>query len=191
VPTGPAEHTAAVDGVSVAPDGGTVELRFTGPPESLAPLSRIDVVAHDDCVQLAPVLRWLEDAQEAPDVRRSATVRLDEALRGRPVLGGAQRLVRPRPGLYYLEAQPWEQAVVTPDGGHLAIYFTGGLEPLHALDHIDVRYRPDRIVVTVFLGTTEDVSSWKAGPGISQVALIELEERVAGRRLVDGFADEA
>ena len=186
MPTGPAEHEGDVDGVSVAPDGGTVELRFTGPPESLAPLSRIDVVAHDDCVQLAPVLRWLDDAQEAPDVRRSATVRLEEPLRGRPVLGGTQRLVRPRPGLYNLEAESWERAVVTPDGGHLAIYFIGGLEPLHALGHIDVHYDPDRVVVTVFLGTTEDVSSWKAGPGISQVALIELDEPVAGRRLVDG-----
>ena len=186
MPTEPAEHTAAVDGVSVAPDGGSVELRFTGPPERLAPLSRIDVVEHDDCVQLAPVLRWLEEAHDAPGVRRSATVRLDEPLRGRPVLGGAQRLARPRPGLYNLEAQPWEQAVVTPDGGHLAISFVGGLEPLHALDHIDVRYHPDRIVVTVFLGRTENVSSWKTGPAISQVALIELEEPVAGRRHVDG-----
>jgi hypothetical protein len=191
MPTEPAEHSVAVDGVAVAPDGATVEVRFTGPPEDLAPLSRIDVVAHDDCVQLTPVLRWLEGAQKAPDVRRSATVRLEEPLRGRPVLGGAQRLVRPRPGLYNLEAEPWEQAVVTPDGGHLAIYFVGGVEPLHALDHIDVRYRPDRIVVIVFLGTTEDVSSWKTGPGISQVALIELDEPVAGRRVVDGFADVA
>jgi hypothetical protein len=191
VPTGPAEHAVAVDGLSVAPDGRTVEVRFTGPPESLAPLSRIDVVAHEDCIQLTPVLRWLEDARKAPDVRRSATVRLEKPLRGRPVLGGAQRLVRPRPGLYNLEAEPWEQAVVTPDGAHLAIYFMGGLGPLHALDHIDVRYSADRIVVTVFLGTTEDVSSWKAGPGISQVALIELDEPVAGRRLVDGLADMA
>jgi hypothetical protein len=188
MPTGPAEHATAVDGVSVARDGRTVELRFTGPPESLAPLSRIDVVAHDDCVQLAPVLRRLDDAHEAPDVRRSATVRLEEPLRGRPVLGGPERLVRPRKGLYNLEAQPWDQAVVTPDGGHLAIYFTGGLEPLHALDRIEVRHRPDRIVLTVFVGTTVDVSSWKAGPGISQVALIEVHEPVAGRRLVDGLA---
>jgi hypothetical protein len=191
MPSGPAEHAADVDAVSVAPDERTVELRFTGPPESVAPLSRIDVVAHEDCVQLVPVLRWLEAAPEAPDVRRSATVRLEEPLRGRPVLGGPERLVRPRPGLHNVEAQPWEHAVVTPDGGHLAIHYMGGLEPLHALDHIDVRYGPDRIVVTVFVGTTKDVSSWKAGPGISQVALVELDEPVAGRRLVDGHADVA
>jgi hypothetical protein len=58
---------------------------------------------------------------------------------------------------------------------------------LHELDHVDVRYEPERIVLTVYVGTTEDVDSWKL-PAITRVVLRELDEPVAGRRLVDGSA---
>jgi hypothetical protein len=185
---GTVEYDAAVEAVTVAPDGRSVSVVFRGPPESLAPLARVKVIPHDDCVQVAPVLAHVRDPGAAPEVRRTATVTLEEPLRGRPVLGGRQELVRPQPGLFNVEPDSWEKAVVTPDDRHVAIYFTSGLPPLHELDHVDVRYEPERIVLTVNLGTTEDVDSWKAGPAISRVALCELDEPVAGRRLADGAA---
>jgi len=181
-----AEYDAPVEEVTVAPDGRRLRVVFTGPPEELAPLTRVEVLVHDDCVQVAPVLPYVEDADLAPEVRRSVSVTLEEPLQGRPVLGGRQGLVRPQPGLFNAEPEDWERAVVTPDDRHVAIGFASGLPPLHALDHVDVRYEPERIVLTIYLGTTEDVDSWKAGPAIYRVVLCELDEPVAGRRLVDG-----
>jgi hypothetical protein len=180
------EYGAAVEAVTVAPDGRSLSVVFRGPPEHLGPLARVEVIPHDDCVQVAPVLTYVKGSGAAPEVRRTATVTLEEPLRGRPVLDGLQELVRPQPGLFNVEPYDWEEAVVTPDDRHVAIYFMSGLPPLHELDHVDVRYEPERIVLTVNLGTTEDVDSWKAGPAISRVALCELDEPVGGRRLVDG-----
>ena len=143
------------------------------------------MIAHDDCVQVDPILTYVEGSHAAPEVRRTATVTLEEPLRGRPVLGGGQELVRPQPGLFNVEPADWEKAVVTPDDRHVAIYFMVGPPALEALDHVDVRYQPERIVLTVYVGTTEDVDSWKL-PAICRVVLCELDEPVAGRRLVDG-----
>jgi hypothetical protein len=175
-----------VEAVTVAPDGRSLSVVFRGPPERLAPLARVDVIVHDDCVQVDPILTYVEGLGAVPEVRRTATVTLEEPLPGRPVLGGGQELVRPRPGLFNVEPDSWEHAVVTSDDRHVAIYFVSGLPPLHALDRVDVRCEPERIVLTVNVGTTEDVDSWKAGPAILRVVLCELDEPVAGRRLVDG-----
>jgi hypothetical protein len=181
-----AEYDASVEEVTVAPDGRRLRVVFTGPPEELAPLTRVEVLVHEDCVQVAPVLPYVEGAALAPEVRRSVSVTLEDPLGGRPVLGGRVGLVRPRPGLFNAEPESWERAVVTPDDRHVAIYFMTGVPPLHALDHVDVLYERRRIVLTVHVGTTEDVDSWKTGPAITRVVLCELDEPVRGRRLVDG-----
>jgi hypothetical protein len=181
------EYSASVEAVTVAPDGRSLSVVFRGPPEHLAPLARVEVIAHDDCVQVAPILPYIEGSGPAREVRRTATVTLEGPLRGRPVLGGSQELVRPQPGLFNVESDSWERAVVTPDDRHVAIYFMSCPPPLHELDHVDVRYEPERIVLTVYVGTTEDVDSWKL-PAITRVVLCELDEPVAGRRLVDGSA---
>src|SRR5918999_6293431 len=180
-----AEYSASVEAVSVAPDDRSLSVVFRGPPEHLAPLARVDVIAHDDCVQVAPILTYVEGSHAVPEVRRAATVTLEEPLRGRPVLGGRQELARPQPGLFNVEPESWERAVVPPDARHVAIYFASCPPPLHELDHVDVRYEPERIVLTVYVGTTEDVDSWKL-PAVMRVVLSELDEPVAGRRLVDG-----
>ena len=182
-----AEYGGDLEAVTVAPDGRSLSVVFRGPPEHLAPLARVEVIAHDDCVQVAPILTYVEGSHAAASVSRTATVTLDEPLRGRPVLGGRQELVRPQPGLFNVEPNRWERAVVTPDDRHVAIYFMSGPPPLHELDHVDVRYEPKKIVLTVYVGTTEDVDSWKL-PAITRVVLCELDEPVAGRRLVDGSA---
>lgn len=182
-----AEYGGDVEAVTVAPDGRILSVVFRGPPEHLAPLARVEVIAHDDCVQVDPILTYVEGSHAAPEVRRKATVTLDEPLRGRPVFGGSQELVRPQPGLFNVESDSWERAVVTPDDRHVAIYFMSCPPPLHELDHVDVRYEPTQIVLTVYVGTTEDVDSWKL-PAITRVVLCELDEPVAGRRLVDGSA---
>jgi hypothetical protein len=180
-----AEYGAWVEAVTVAPDGRSLSVVFRGPPEELAPLARVEVIAHDDCVQVAPILTSVEGSHAAAPVSRTATVTLEDPLQGRPVLGGRQELVRPQPGLFNVEPASWERAVVTPDDRHVAIYFISCPPPLHELDHVDVRYEPERIVLTVYVGTTEDVDSWKL-PAITRVVLCELDEPVAGRRLVDG-----
>jgi hypothetical protein len=95
-----AEYSASVEAVSVAPNDRSLSVLFRGPPERFAPLARVDVIAHDDCVQVAPILSYVEGSGAVAEVRRTATVTLEEALRGRPVLGGGQELVRPQPGLF-------------------------------------------------------------------------------------------
>ena len=180
-----AEYGGDLEAVTVPADGRSLSVVFRGPPEHLAPLARVEVIAHDDCVQVDPILTYVEGSHAAPEVRRKATVTLDEPLRGRPVFGGSQELVRPQPGLFNVEPESWERAVVTPDDRHVAIYFVSGPPPLHELDHVDVRYEPGRIVFTVYVGTTEDVDSWKL-PAVMRVVLSELDEPVAGRQLVDG-----
>jgi hypothetical protein len=61
-----AEYGADVEAVTVAPDGQSLSVVFMGPPERLAPLARVDVIAHDDCVQVDPILSYAEGSHAAP-----------------------------------------------------------------------------------------------------------------------------
>jgi hypothetical protein len=60
--------------------------------------------------------------------------------------------VRPRPGT--TDPRPVKYTSATPgrDGRALEITWWSGVEPCHVLDRVDVAYRPDAVVVTVFEG---------------------------------------
>jgi hypothetical protein len=98
-----------------------------------------------------------------------------------------RRIVEPRAGQVGVRPIPWDRARVAADDRSLTIDFTSGVEPCHVLDDVRVRYAPRGVTVTLLEGHA---------PGAGDVACIEiaelksvrveLEEPLAGRRIVDG-----
>lgn len=99
----------------------------------------------------------------------------------------ARRIVEPRAGQAGVRPIPWDRARVAADDRSLTIDFTSGVEPCYVLDDVRVRYAPRGVTVTLLEGHA---------PGAGDVACIEiaelksvrveLEEPLAGRRIVDG-----
>jgi hypothetical protein len=99
----------------------------------------------------------------------------------------ARRIAEPRAGQVGVRPIPWDRARVAADDRSLTIDFTSGVEPCYVLDDVRVRYAPRGVTVTLLEGHA---------PGAGDVACIEiaelksvrveLEEPLAGRRIVDG-----
>lgn len=102
-------------------------------------------------------------------------------------VGGRPQRTRPRPGMADLRQVAWEKARQTPSGRSLRITYWSGVEPCNVLDHVDVRYAPSKITVTLFEGhdpDAEDVACIEIA--LRKVVRVPLEEPVNGRRIVDG-----
>lgn len=102
-------------------------------------------------------------------------------------LGGRPQRVRPRPGMTDVRPVGWEKARQTPDGRHLRILYWSGVEPCNVLDHVDVAYEPERIIVTLYEGSDpeqKDVACIELA--LQKVVKVRLAEPVDGRAIVDG-----
>ena len=100
---------------------------------------------------------------------------------------GRPQRVKPRPGMADVRAVGWENARQTPDGRKLRITYWSGVEPCNVLDRVDVSYDPQQIVVTLYEGydpDAEDVACIEIA--VKKVVVVDLEEPVAGRKIVDG-----
>ena len=103
-----------------------------------------------------------------------------------PGEGRAQR-VRPRAGMADLRRIPWEKQRRTPGGRSLRVTYWSGVEPCNVLDHVEVRYGGDQIVVTLYEGhdpAQADVACIEIA--LLKAVVVKLEEPVDGRKIVDG-----
>ncbi len=81
--------------------------------------------------------------------------------------------------------QPWEKAQVVESGKALEVTFYGGVEECYGLDHSEVDYESDRIVVTLFAGAKRGVDVCIEIAERFKV-MVPLQEPVDGRKIVDG-----
>ena len=94
--------------------------------------------------------------------------------------------VTPRRGMADLRPVEWERARRLGPRT-LDIFFWSGVEPCYVLDHVEVIYRPDRVVVTLFEGhdpSAGDVACIEIAK--QKVVRVELDEPLRGRRVVPG-----
>lgn len=99
---------------------------------------------------------------------------------------GPQR-VQPRPGMADLRKIRWEKARQGSGGRSLLVTYWSGVEPCNVLDHIEVDYKPSRIVVTLYEGhdpAEGDVACIELA--LLKEVVVELDQPVRGRQIVDG-----
>jgi hypothetical protein len=93
-------------------------------------------------------------------------------------------LVEPRDGLVDVHPQPWDKARIL-DPRTVEVRFYGGIEECYGVARVDVDYRKESVVITVFGGRvpTAEVCIEIA---VLKAVRVDLTEPLAGRRLVDG-----
>jgi hypothetical protein len=103
-----------------------------------------------------------------------------------PVLSPTPRLLEPEPGLVDVRAQQWDSSeVIGPRTVQVTFY--GGVEECYGLDRVEVRERPDRIVISVFIGR-EPEAEVCIDIAEFQAVRVTLDEPVGDREIVDGTA---
>jgi hypothetical protein len=97
------------------------------------------------------------------------------------------RVLKPEPGLVDVRPQPWDSSeVLGPRAVQVSFY--GGVDECFGLDRVEVRGRPDRVVITVFLGRHPEAEVCIDIAEL-QAVRVTLGEPVGERKIVDGNAD--
>ena len=95
--------------------------------------------------------------------------------------------MRPRRGMADLRPVAWDKARRVSDGRSLRITYWSGVEPCNVLDHVDVEYTDSTIVVTLYEGHDPDGGDVACIEiALLKAVVVDLDEPVAGRKLVDG-----
>jgi hypothetical protein len=101
---------------------------------------------------------------------------------------GAQK-VEPRPGMSGVNPTAFDKVVVGDDGRTLTIFFYSGVEPCYVLDRVDVDAGSGAITITLYQG--HDASAGDVACidiALLKKVVVELDEPVGDRRIVDGAA---
>jgi hypothetical protein len=95
-------------------------------------------------------------------------------------------LVQPKPGMENLHKTGWDRVEVLGPN-KVRVHFVSGVAPCTVLDHVDVDYRPNEIVITLWEGN-DPSSGEMACIMIAQYKAVDvnLAEPVNGRKFVDG-----
>ena len=96
------------------------------------------------------------------------------------------KVVQPRPGMENLHKTGWDRVEVL-GSNRVRVHFVSGVEPCTVLDHVDVDYSSDAIVITLFEGN-DPASREMACIMIAQYKAVDvnLAEPINGRKFVDG-----
>ena len=95
--------------------------------------------------------------------------------------------VEPRPGQENVRPLGWEKAKPSADGSSVKIVFWSGVEPCYVLDRVEVEYEAEKVLITLFQGSTpseEEVACIDIA--LQKVTTVELEEPLGERKIVDG-----
>lgn len=95
--------------------------------------------------------------------------------------------VHPKPGQENVHPIGWDKSRVAKDGESVDIIFWSGVEPCYVLDRVEVDYGADKVVITLFQGSTpmeEEVACIDIA--LQKVTTVELEEPLGDRKVVDG-----
>ena len=106
-----------------------------------------------------------------------------------PPADGGPQLVEPRPGMAGVYARPFDSATVGDDDTTVTIDFVSGVEPCSVLDRVDVVYGGDAVTITLFEGYDPDAGDVACIEiGVFKRVVVQLDEPLAGRKIVDGAA---
>lgn len=101
-----------------------------------------------------------------------------------PGRSGPQR-VEPRSGLVDVRATRWDRHRVRAGGRAVDLFFWSGVEECYGVDRVEARYSEDAVELTIFEGR-EPAAEVCIELAVRKVVRVELEERLAGRKVVDG-----
>jgi len=111
-----------------------------------------------------------------------------------PCIPGPQRrpqplIVVPRSGMANIRPIAFTSTAVRSDDRTLDVRFWSGIEPCSVLDHVDVAYGADAVMITLFEGS-DPSAGMVACPDIAMLkqATVQLDQALAGRRIIDGAA---
>jgi hypothetical protein len=111
-----------------------------------------------------------------------------------PCIAGPQRrpqplIVVPRSGMANIRPIAFTSAAVRSDDRTVDVRFWSGVEPCSVLDHVDVAYGTDAVTITLFDGC-DPSSGMVACPDLAMLkqVTVQLDQGLAGRRIVDGAA---
>lgn len=93
-------------------------------------------------------------------------------------------ILEPREGLVDVEPHPWEEAVPL-DEDRLLVTFFGGVEACYGVDRVEVSYEPETVTVTLYTGRLPEAEVCIEVAEFQGVE-VDLDEPLAGRRVVDG-----
>jgi hypothetical protein len=96
-------------------------------------------------------------------------------------------LVEPRPGMVDVNPVQWAGVKTSDDGRTLTVRYWSGVEPCSVLDHVDVDYEDDAVVVTLYEGrepTAGDVACIEMA--VLKAVRVVLDSPVGGRTIEDG-----
>ena len=95
--------------------------------------------------------------------------------------------VEPTTGLQNAHMVPWQDAIVGKNDRTLTLTWWTGLPACIGLDHVDTTYSSNDIMATLYEGTVPG-SQACAEIAVFASTSVELDQAVAGRRIVDGIA---
>jgi hypothetical protein len=97
--------------------------------------------------------------------------------------------VEPRPGMANVQPIPFDHVDVGADDRTLTVFFYSGVEPCYVLDRVGVVEGPGTITITLFQGNDPDVTNVACiDIAVSKKVVVQVEEPVGTRRIVDGAA---
>jgi hypothetical protein len=105
-----------------------------------------------------------------------------------PSDGGPQR-VEPRDGLVDDRATTFDRFRLRDGGRAVDLFFWSGIEECYGVDHVAVEYRKDVVKITLFEGR-DPAAETCIELAVRKVVRVALDERVGGRRVVDGGGSE-
>jgi hypothetical protein len=118
----------------------------------------------------------------------------DDTVSGTPCIPGPvpkprPLIVVPQPGMADVRPTTFTSATVLPDDRTVDVRFWSGIEPCSVLDHVNVAYGSDTVIITVFQGS-DPSAGLVACPEIAVLkqVTVTLDQDLAGRRIVDGAA---
>ncbi len=104
-----------------------------------------------------------------------------------PVPDGSPSYTEPQPGQDDLRAIAWDNYRVKDDGNTLYVKYWSGVEPCNVLDHVDVEYTSDEVIVTVWEGSSPtDKNTACIEIAVLKTTIVELDEPLGDRKVVDG-----
>jgi hypothetical protein len=92
--------------------------------------------------------------------------------------------VEPRTGLVDVRPQPWDKARVL-DSRTVEVRFYGGVEECYGVARVDVDYRKRSVVITLYSGRVP-AAEVCIEIAVLKAVRVDLDEPLAGRRVVDG-----
>lgn len=105
---------------------------------------------------------------------------------GLPDREPSPQVVEPRSGMSNVRPVSWSDYEVL-DERSVRVFFTSGVEPCYVLDRVDVQYSPERITVSLFVGSDPEAGNVACIEiAVFKAVDVRLDEPLGARPVVDG-----